>query len=144
VFRDAPLEAIIDARDSLELDWVQLHGGEPDRYLDRLGAKVIRRLRPTAGVDWRVVESLGERCLPLIDPGAGSGIAWSWQSLVPPPPGIRFGLAGGLRPDTVAEAVRALRPHLVDVSSGVEASPGVKDPERVVDFIGNARSRDTV
>lgn len=48
-------------------------------------------------------------------------------------------LAGGLRPDNVAEAVRTIRPYAVDVASGVETAPGIKDPEKVRSFVQNAR-----
>ena len=48
-------------------------------------------------------------------------------------------LAGGLRPDSVSEAVRMLHPYAVDVASGVEISPGIKDPVKVRSFIQNAR-----
>ena len=84
--------------------------------------------------------ALAGRCLPLIDPGAGSGRAVDWASLPAPPPGVRFGLAGGLNPHNVAEAVRRMNPHLVDVSSGVETSPGVKDPAAMRAFVHNART----
>jgi phosphoribosylanthranilate isomerase len=53
---------------------------------------------------------------------------------------LRFGIAGGLAPETVAAVVSAVRPALVDVSSGVEAAPGVKDPELVRAFIARARA----
>ena len=52
-------------------------------------------------------------------------------------------LAGGLTPENVGEAVRALRPWAVDVSSGVEAAQGIKDPQRIRDFIAGVRSADT-
>jgi phosphoribosylanthranilate isomerase len=137
VFRDAPLERMLAIRDRLRLDRLQLHGNEPDSYLEAFGPNTIRRVRPQGGVDWAEVEELGRRSLPLLDPGAGDGVAWSWRGLRPPP-GVRFALAGGLRPDTVAEAVAALRPTLVDVSSGVERAPGVKDPAKIAEFVRNA------
>jgi phosphoribosylanthranilate isomerase len=139
VFLDAPLDEVIEVRQRLGLDWVQLHGDEPDSFLDALGRQVIRRVRVGDAVDWARVASLSERCLPLFDPGAGDGAAWGWDVLAGGPKGLAFGLAGGLTPENVAEAVRVTRPFLVDVSSGVEAEPGVKDGDRVRRFIDNAR-----
>jgi phosphoribosylanthranilate isomerase len=140
VFRDASIERIADAKAELGLDWIQLHGDEPDAFIDAFGSMVIRRIVPTLCFDWRSVDALGQRCMPLLDPGAGDGVEWDWAALNAPPPTTRFGLAGGLTPDSVAEAVRALRPWLVDVSSGVESSPGLKDPKKVLRFIESARA----
>lgn len=139
VFLDAPLEEVMGTRDLLQLDWVQLHGDEPDSFLESLGNQVIRRVRVGSAVDWNHVGGLAARCLPLFDPGAGDGVAWAWNVLAERPEGIRFGLAGGLTPDNVADAVRTARPYLVDVSSGVEAAPGIKDHAGVRQFITAAR-----
>jgi phosphoribosylanthranilate isomerase len=140
VFRDAPLDHVEQIRDALDLDWVQLHGDEPDSWLERLGQRVLRRVRVAAdGPDWGRVEELGRRCLPLIDPGAGDGQVWDWRVLAQRPD-LEFGLAGGLDPDTVAEAVHSVRPRLVDVSSGVETSPGVKDAAKIAAFVQAARA----
>lgn len=139
VFRDVPVERVEEIRRRLALDWVQLHGAEPDGELQRLGQKVIRRVRPAGGQTWPEVERVARLALPLLDPGAGEGAAWTWTELGPPPAGLRFGVAGGLGPDNVAAVVRGLRPALVDVSSGVERAPGVKDPIRVAAFIRAAR-----
>lgn len=139
VFRDASLEQVLRARDQLQLDWVQLHGSEPDDFLPVLGANVLRRVPVAGGVDWARVEALAVGCLPLIDPGAGDGLAFDLRLLRGRPAGLRFGLAGGLNPETVADAVRIARPALVDVSSGVESSPGVKDHEKVKTFVAAAR-----
>jgi phosphoribosylanthranilate isomerase len=139
VFRDAPLKRILAIRDDLGLDRVQLHGDEPDRYLTTLGPTTIRRVRAQDGVDWRALAELGRRSLPLLDPGAGDGVEWNWRTLVPPKADLQFGLAGGLTPDTVAEAVALLQPTLVDVSSGVERGPGIKDVAKIARFIRNAR-----
>jgi phosphoribosylanthranilate isomerase len=138
VFLDVPLHEVVRVRDLLALDWVQLHGDEPDSYLDALGEQVIRRVPIGSAIDWDRVTHLAGRCLPLFDPGAGDGVAWGWKILSERPPGILFGLAGGLTPENVAGAVKTARPYLVDVSSGVEAAPGIKDHDKIRDFIAAA------
>ena len=138
VFLDSPLDEVMRFRDLLALEWVQLHGDEPDTYLEALGEQVIRRVRVGSEIDWDRVARLADRCLPLFDPGAGDGVAWAWEALEASPTGIRFGLAGGLTPDNVADAVRTVRPYLVDVSSGVEAAPAIKDHAKINDFIAAA------
>jgi phosphoribosylanthranilate isomerase len=139
VFLDAPLAEVLEVRRLLDLDWIQLHGEEPDIYLDALGSRVIRRVPVGPEIDWKRVAELSVRCLPLFDPGAGDGVAWAWESLREKPKGVHFGLAGGLTPENVGEAVRVAQPELVDVSSGVEAAPGIKDHEKISDFIAAAR-----
>ncbi len=140
VFLDAPLSEVLQVRAQLGLDWVQLHGDEPDSFLEVLGGRVIRRVRVEGGIEWGRVAELSERCLPLFDPGAGDGRAWAWERLAEAPGDLRFGLAGGLTPENVADAVRISRPYLVDVSSGVEAAPGVKDHRKIRRFIAAVRS----
>lgn len=139
VFLDAPLDEVVWVRKHLELDRVQLHGDEPDSYLDTLGEGVIRRFKVGPEIDWERVASLAGRCLPLFDPGAGDGNTWAWEVLGVRPEGISFGLAGGLTPGNVADAIRATRPDLVDVSSGVESAPGIKDRAKIREFVARAR-----
>jgi len=139
VFRDAPLEAILEMRERLRLDWVQLHGNEPDGWLERLGPDVLRAVRVDGPPDWERLARLAGRALPLLDPGAGSGRTFDWSLLDGRPEGLRLGLAGGLTPENVADAIRRVRPALVDVSSGVEAAPGIKDPDRIHAFVAAAR-----
>ena len=69
--------------------------------------------------------------------GPGGGFRRSWLEDVARE---RLILAGGLTPEGVAEAVRQVRPVMVDVASGVERAPGQKDPERVKQFVANAQS----
>jgi len=139
VFLDSPLDEVERVRDLLTLDWVQLHGDEPGTFLDVLGERVIRRVPVESGIDWNLVADLATRCLPLFDPGVGDGVAWAWEALEERPSGIRFGLAGGLTPKNVADAVRTVKPHFVDVSSGVEAAPGIKDHKKIRAFVAAAR-----
>ena len=69
----------------------------------------------------------------------GTGHTAPWNLLADFRPGLPLILAGGLTPENVAEAVRIVRPYAVDVASGVESSPGCKDPEKIQRFIENAR-----
>jgi len=141
VFRDAPLDEIRRVRDRLRLDRVQLHGDEPDEWLELLAPGVIRRVPVPGSVDWERVRALaGAGVLPLLDPGAGDGRAFDRRLLEEGPGDLRYGLAGGLTPGSVGAAVRAGRPALVDVSSGVESAPGVKDPAKVRAFVAAARN----
>lgn len=139
VFLDAPLDEVVWVRKHLGLDRVQLHGDEPDSFLDTLGKGVIRRVKVGPEIDWERVTFLAERCLPLFDPGAGDGKTWAWEALGVRPEGISFGLAGGLTPGNVADAIRTTRPDLVDVSSGVESAPGIKDRAKIREFVAQAR-----
>jgi len=70
----------------------------------------------------------------------GTGTAISWDLAVQAKGHAPIILSGGLRPDTVAEAIRVVRPYGVDVSSGVEIAPGKKDQEKVRDFISRAKN----
>jgi len=140
VFRDQSLEDVIAIRDALGLDRVQLHGAEPDEWLETLGPETLRRVRPDGDAPWRTAAMLASRCLPLFDPGAGDGIAFDWSRLPPRPTGLWVGLAGGLTSATVGDAVRLVRPALVDVSTGVESAPGIKDLNLVATFISAART----
>ena len=140
VFRDSELEDMIAIRDLLGLDRIQLHGEEPDSWLDTLGPETLRRVQPRGADPWQRAAMLSGRCLPLFDPGAGDGVAYNWKGLRQRPTGLWVGIAGGLTPETVGEAAALVRPAMVDVSTGVEASPGIKDPERVAAFVAAARS----
>ena len=140
VFRDQPLEEVVAVRDALGLDRVQLHGDEPDGWLDTLGPETLRRVRPWGADPWRRAAMLTGHGLPLFDPGAGDGTAFDWSELRPRPTGMWVGLAGGLTPATVAQVVHSVRPALVDVSSGVEIAPGIKDPKLMREFVEAARS----
>jgi phosphoribosylanthranilate isomerase len=103
-----------------------------------------------AGEMWRLAELVAERGMVhrvLIDSkvgpvSGGTGTSFDWararEVLAAVPSGVRIIVAGGLRPGNVAEAIAQLRPWGVDVASGVEG-PGRKDPERMAQFIENAR-----
>ena len=72
--------------------------------------------------------------------GTGHQIDWDLAGQIVQTSGLPVILAGGLTPDNVADAIRAVRPFAVDVSGGVEAAPGIKDPIKIRDFIQAVRS----
>lgn len=153
VFVDTAVEAVEAEAESLGLDVVQLHGTESASEVEALrrsGLEVWKVVKPgdAAGVLDAVSRYAAADLLLLegaSDAGAGGvGAGFDWrileEALQSLTAGTRVGVAGGLTPANVAEAVRRLRPSLVDVSSGVEGAPGEKDEERVRAFVARARA----
>ena len=132
-----------DARDAAvrcELDLVQLHGACTPSDLQAIGRPALVAQRVRGPIDWDALAALGAwgHVLDGYDPVrlGGTGASWDWRLAADRPAAVgRVIVAGGLTPDNVTEAVRAARPWGVDVSSGVETTPGRKDPARVARFI---------
>jgi phosphoribosylanthranilate isomerase len=141
VFQDADEDEILAAVEAARLDAVQLHGGESDALAARLRrrVRVVRALRFEPGVTPEALAGRPHDAVLLDGLRPGSGQAFDWAAAAAWHGHPRLVLAGGLRPDTVADAVRALRPYAVDVASGVESGPGEKDPGAVAAFIEAAR-----
>ncbi|PSL51858.1 phosphoribosylanthranilate isomerase [Saccharothrix carnea] len=121
---------------------VQLHGDYPRAAFDEVGASgvpLVRAVALTADTDVRV-GAFGEEMLLLDSPQAGSGHRWDLAALDGARPEGRWLLAGGLGVANVAEAVAQARPWGVDVSSGIEASRGVKDHGLMREFVAAARA----
>jgi phosphoribosylanthranilate isomerase len=133
---------------------LQLHGGEAEETFaalrDRGDWELWKAARVRSGEEILAAARrwVGVADLLLLDgwhPGqlGGTGTRFPWEALEEArslwPRGLRLGAAGGLTPRNVAEAVRRLAPDLVDVSSGVEASPGRKDPDALRAFVAAAR-----
>ncbi|MDI1460935.1 phosphoribosylanthranilate isomerase [Catellatospora sp. KI3] len=121
---------------------LQLHGDYSRSAFEELAGLPFQLIRATtlrADTDVRV-GAYGEELLLLDSPVAGSGERWDLSLLGAAPPQGRWLLAGGLSPDNVADAIVAARPWGVDVSSGVEASRGVKDHDLIRRFVATARS----
>jgi len=142
VFVNEPIDSIRKAAERAHLTAVQLHGDEPPAYADALDWPVIRAVSVVdidlAAEAWSTDTAL---LVDNIDPvrrgGTGSAIDWSRAASIAKT--RRVVLAGGLTPENVATAIRAVQPFGVDVSSGVESAPGVKDSDKVTQFISNAR-----
>lgn len=150
-----PDEALLEqVMSQVPLDYIQLHGKEtPDRTAeirDLYGLPVIKAIPVARRKDLLQVRPYHDAAdIILFDakppdnvvvtlPG-GTGIAFDWSILsgikVPMP----WMLAGGLNPDNVADAITTTRAEMVDVSSGVETGPGLKDPQRIKTFIERAK-----
>ena len=120
----------------------QLHGDEPPELCLGLAVPVVKAIRVREGRDLAVLASYEVRAFLLDAPSAGyggSGATFDWGLAAEAARELPVLLAGGLTPENVAEAVRAVRPLGVDVASGVESSPGVKDATRMELFIRRAK-----
>ena len=131
----------------VRLDMLQFQGDEPPDFCELFGIPYVRAVRMEEGVD--LVEYArrftGARAL-LLDahvPGeaGGTGRMFDWSDIPRGLP-VPIILSGGLTAENVARAVREVKPWAVDVSSGVEASRGTKDPRKIVEFIRSVRSED--
>lgn len=147
---DAALDAVLR---QVPLDVLQLHGAEtPNRVATlrkRYRLPVIKAIKLSGAsdlaqaaryetiADWLLFDAKPPRTMDTALPG-GNGLTFDWQLLA----GRRFPrpwlLSGGLDADNLADAVRISGAHAVDVSSGIENAPGVKDPERIRAFLAAA------
>ncbi|MCS6970860.1 MAG: phosphoribosylanthranilate isomerase [Planctomycetes bacterium] len=145
LFVDAGEEEILAAASRLRAAAVQLHGDEPPELAERLRARipVIKAFRIGAAADLDAVIGYPADAYLLDARVAGSvggtGRCWNYQWLAGRELGRPWFLAGGLTPETVAEAIQRTRPWGVDAASGVEAAPGRKDAERLRAFVTAAR-----
>lgn len=129
----------------LPVDLLQFHGSEEAEFCRRFGRRYLKALAMAGGHD--AAQAQAQRYPDaagfLLDSHAvgqqgGSGQVFDW-SQIPTDLAKPFLLAGGLHPDNVAEAIRQHRPYGVDVSSGVEASKGIKDAAKMAAFISEVK-----
>ncbi len=150
VFMDQPLDEVLRVAERARLSAIQIHGEVSSLYLETLGRyhPVLRVLRPaelsgpgdTPGdFSTRNQTLMPNQTLMLDAPNPGSGQPLNWDSLRSSFPAGAW-LAGGLGPQNVARAIRALRPGGVDAVSHLESAPGIKDIQKVRDFVGAART----
>ena len=147
---DATLSNIVE---TLQPDLLQLHGKETTARLRdikaRFGLPVMKVIAVETSTDLAVLPgfaSVADRILFDARPPKGAtrpgglGAVFDWQLLSKLELKLPYMVSGGLNPDNVAEAVRVTRAGGVDVSSGVESAPGIKDPEMIRQFIRAARA----
>ncbi len=143
VFVNPTLDYVVAAVENENLSMVQLSGNEGASFClevaRRTGVKVIKAIHVSSAADIRQADSYRGTDYHLFDTGGrdswgGTGETFDWDLLANHHSGMPFILAGGLNPENVTEAIRLTRPDAVDVASGVEKSPGIKDHGRMASF----------
>jgi len=152
LFVDAPTSFIEDVIANVRIDMLQLHGKETPEHCASLarhtGKAVVKALPVAAATDLQQAALYAPACdwllfdapAPANGTAGGNGETFNWTLLEGYTPAKPWMLAGGLTPENVAGAIRLLRPTCVDVSSGVESSRGVKDPDKIRAFLRAAKA----
>ncbi len=142
VFRDERPETVVDVVNRAGLKGAQLHGDETREDCAYVAVRVPLVIRAFAAGDSRLAraDEYGAEIVLLDAPSPGSGKVFDWRLAEGVPRGRRLVLAGGLEPENVSEAIRTVHPWGVDVSTGVESRPGVKDPRKMRAFVQAAKS----
>lgn len=147
LFVDAAMERVRETLARVPLQLLQFHGDESAEYCAAFRLPYVKAVRVDEQVDLvKCAQTYREAKGLLLDayvPGVhgGTGTAFDWR-LIPANLPLPVILSGGLTPDNVVAAVRAVRPWAVDVSSGVEAGKGVKDHAKIAAFIAGVRNAD--
>lgn len=150
VFADQPIEEIRYITEFAQLDKVQLHGDEPNSYFQELGKNSWKALRPRNESELQEKLAQYRKELENNEPAflidsfdarkiGGTGAPANWELAYLLARRYPIFLAGGLTPDNVEEAIRAVTPWGVDTSSGVEKSPGIKDHLKIRQFCRAAK-----
>jgi phosphoribosylanthranilate isomerase len=142
VFVNPTLDDVAHAADAIGLTHLQLHGDEGPAFCSeagrRTGCRIVKAVRVSSGADLQALERF-HTDLHLLDTAAdglrgGSGRTWDWALAAQRRSSVPAILSGGLTAQNVGAAIAAVRPWAVDVASGTEAAPGVKDPDKLRAF----------
>jgi len=142
VFVNQPLDEVIGLAEGIGLSLVQLHGDEGPSFCAevarRTGAKIIKAARVRGGSDVQAMEAF-HTDFHLLDTHrsgrwGGTGETFDWELVGLRRSSVPLILSGGLTPENVAAAIAATHPFAVDVASGTESAPGVKDPAKLRAF----------
>lgn len=140
VFVNEPAAIVLEVAEMVRLDWIQLHGEEPPDYCRFLNRNVIKAIRVRGRESLPQMQSYrGSVRAFLLDSHktgqrGGTGASFDWSLAQEAKVYGQVVLAGGLNPGNVAAAIQQAAPAAVDVASGVEASPGRKDHDRLRAF----------
>lgn len=149
VFVDPTIDDVLGVTTRVDLDIIQLHGDETPDFVKKLSLSVYRPV-------WKAISVASAKSIQQLDvwsserllldaptPGrGGAGATFDWKLAREARerfPRIHFILAGGLTPENVGAAIKTVEPWAVDVASGIEAAPGIKDPAKLEAFVGAAR-----
>ena len=147
LFVDADAATVAATLRAIRLDYLQFHGAESPEFCAQFDVPFLKAVRVKPGVDllqYAITFSAAKALLLdafVAGMHGGTGQGFDWQ-LIPsnmPTPVI---LSGGLAPGNIAQAVRTVRPWAVDVSSGVEAAKGIKDANKIEQFMRGVRNAD--
>lgn len=145
LFVNEELAIVNSVADQCGLDLIQLHGEESPDYCATVTRRVIKafRVKDESSLDdmpnYRVAGYLLDAWSPVAH--GGTGTVFNWDIAAQAAASHTIILAGGLSPENVAGAIAAVQPYAVDVSSGVEATPGKKDARKVNAFCRSAKGR---
>jgi len=143
LFVNASVEQVNTALDAVGLDLLQFHGDEDEAFCAQFKRPYIKAIRMSPGLDvQQVIDSYPSARGFLFDAWnkdkyGGTGETFEWQRLAGLD-GIDFILAGGLNPGNIDEAIATVKPYAVDVSGGVEESPGIKSSLLIQQFINRS------
>lgn len=141
VFRNETPQRVVEIVNGSGLRGAQLSGQESadDTKWVRRRVPMVIKAFGAGDSSIRNAKDYGADVVMLDAPSPGSGQVFDWRLAEGVPDGVRFLLAGGLNPDNVGEAIARVKPWGVDVATGVEESPGHKDPRKLRAFIAAAR-----
>ena len=142
VFRDQNPQQIIETIHEAGLVGAQLHGQESVQEVAEVASviKFIVKSVVAGSVDAKNADQFATEMIMVDSANPGSGTNYDLNLLRELPPSVRLILSGGLTVSNVAPSIRTASPWGVDVSSGVESTPGIKDYSKIRDFIANARA----
>jgi phosphoribosylanthranilate isomerase len=145
LFVNADAEFVTATLAAVPLDRLQFHGDESEEYCRSFARPYLKALRMKPDIDLALASrAYGSAEGILVDAWherqfGGTGIAFDWSLVGSAVSMDRLVLAGGLHAGNVAQAIRAVRPWAVDVSSGVESAPGIKDRYKIEQFISEVQ-----
>jgi len=145
LFVDPDIEYVESVLAEVDIDLIQFHGDEPAEFCEQFSKPFIKAVRMQEATDLNALVRefnqasglLLDAYIPGIPGGTGEQFNWSW---IPEQLDLPLILAGGLTSDNVKQAIKTASPWAVDVSGGVEASKGVKSPEKIKQFMQQVMS----